>query len=52
MDNNDSVKYNDQTDLRPEGERILDAPLVHMDLNEFSKTIKSEKPGKKKTETR
>jgi quercetin dioxygenase-like cupin family protein len=48
MDNNDSVKYNDQTDLRPEGERILDAPLVHMDLNEFSKTIKSEKTWKEK----
>ncbi len=48
MDNNDHVKYNDQTDLRPEGERLLDAPLVHMDLNEFSKTIKSEKAWKEK----
>ena len=48
MDNNESVKYNDQTNLRPEGERILDAPLVHMDLKEFSKTIKNEKTWKEK----
>lgn len=48
MDNDESVKYNDQTNLRPEGERILDAPLVHMDLKEFAKTIKSEKTWKEK----
>ena len=48
MDKNDHVKYNDQTKLRPEGERILDAPLVHLDLKEFSKTIKHEKAWKEK----
>ena len=48
MDEKDSVKYNDQTDQRPEGERVLDAPLVHMDLKEFIKTIKSEKAWKEK----
>lgn len=48
MDNDENVKYNDQTELRPEGDRILDAPLVHMDLKEFSKTIKSEKTWKEK----
>lgn len=48
MENDEGVKYNDQTDLRPEGERILDAPLVHIDLKDFSKTIKSEKAWKEK----
>ena len=48
MNNDESVKYNDQTDLRPEGERIINAPLVHMDFKEFSKTIKSEKTWKEK----
>ena len=48
MQEKDSVKYNDPTDLRPEGERLLDAPLVHMDLREFTKTIKSEKAWKEK----
>ena len=47
-DEQDSVKYNDQTALRPEGERLLDAPMVHMDLKEFIKTIKSEKAWKEK----
>lgn len=40
---NKEVKYNDSTKLRPEGERILDAPLVHMDLKGYIKKIKSEK---------
>ena len=48
MDNNEEVKFNNPTDLRPEGERILNAPLVHMDLNEFAKMIKSEKAWKEK----
>ncbi|MEO6681262.1 MAG: hypothetical protein ABIN48_00425 [Ginsengibacter sp.] len=48
MDKKKNIKYNDSTDLRPDGERILDAPLVHMDLNEYSKTIKSEKAWKEK----
>lgn len=48
MDNNENVKYNDPTELRPKGERILNAPLVHMDLKEFTKTIKSEKAWKEK----
>ena len=48
MDNNEDVRFNNPTDLRPEGERILNAPLVHMDLNEFAKTIKNEKTWKEK----
>jgi len=35
-------KSNDATPLRPDGERILNAPLVEMNLNEFIKQIKSE----------
>ena len=48
MDNNEDVKFNNPTHLRPEGDRILNAPLVHMDLNEFTKTIKNEKTWKEK----
>lgn len=48
MENDDQVKFNNPTELRPEGERILDAPLVHMDLKEFAKTIKHEKAWKEK----
>lgn len=36
------TKSNDATQLRPEGERILNAPLVEMDLNVFIQQIKSE----------
>lgn len=36
-------KSNDATPQRPEGGRILNAPLVEMNLNEFIKQIKSEK---------
>ncbi len=36
------IKNNDATELRPEGERILDAPLVSMALPEFIKQIKAE----------
>lgn len=42
------VKLNEATDLRPEGDRIMDAPLVAIDLNEFIKTIKSEATWKEK----
>lgn len=35
-------KFNDATPQRPEGERILNAPLVEMNLNEFMEQIKSE----------
>ncbi len=48
MNHDEQVKYNDPTNQRPEGERILDAPLVHIDLKEFSKTIKSEKAWEEK----
>ncbi len=40
------VKYNDPTDLRPEGKRILDAPLVRMNLPEFIEQLKSEQTWK------
>ena len=36
------IKNNDATELRPEGERILDAPLVSIALPEFIKQIKAE----------
>lgn len=39
-----AVKFNDSTNLRPEGERILDAPLVSIDLNDFCNQVKKEKP--------
>lgn len=40
------VKYNDPTDLRPEGKRILDAPLVRMNIPEFIEQLKSEQTWK------
>lgn len=40
------VKSNRSTELRPEGERILDAPLVKIDLNRFIENIKDEKTWK------
>lgn len=36
------VKHNESTELRPEGERVMDAPLVSMDIPEFIKQLKSE----------
>ncbi len=36
------IKANEATPLRPEGDRILDAPLVHIDLPEFIKQLKQE----------
>lgn len=35
-------KSNEATPLRPEGERVLNAPLVEMDLNKFIEQVKSE----------
>ena len=40
-------KYNSSTELRPEGERILDASLVSIDLNQFIDQIRDEKSWKK-----
>lgn len=42
------IKQNESTDLRPEGGRVLDAPLVSIDLNDFIKTIKEEPAWKNK----
>lgn len=39
-------KSNQATDLRPEGDRLLDAPLVEIDLNSFKKQIKQEQAWK------
>ena len=36
------IKNNESTDLRPEGTRLMDAPLVSMDLPEFIKQLKAE----------
>ena len=35
-------KSNDATPMRPEGNRILDAPMVEMDLDKFIQQVKSE----------
>lgn len=37
------VKSNESTDLRPEGKRILDAPMVTMNIPEYIRQIKNEK---------
>jgi quercetin dioxygenase-like cupin family protein len=42
------IKQNESTDLRPEGGRVLDAPLVTIDLIDFIKTIKEEPAWKNK----
>ncbi len=36
------IKNNESTDLRPEGTRLMDTPLVSMDIPEFIKLIKAE----------
>ena len=36
------IKSNESTDLRPEGARLMDAPLVSMDIPEFIKQLKAE----------
>ncbi|MBK5269808.1 MAG: hypothetical protein JJE22_02220, partial [Bacteroidia bacterium] len=35
-------KSNEATALRPEGDRVLNAPLVEMDLNKFIAQLKQE----------
>lgn len=35
-------KFNEATPLRPEGDRVLDAPLVEMDFNQFISQVKEE----------
>jgi quercetin dioxygenase-like cupin family protein len=42
------IKQNESTDLRPEGARVLDAPLVSIDLIDFIETIKKEPAWKNK----
>ena len=39
-------KFNDATKQRPQGERIMDAPLVTIDLRNFTKQIREEKAWK------
>lgn len=41
------VKYNASTELRPEGERILDAPQVQINLKEFTKQLMDEQAWEK-----
>lgn len=36
------IKSNEATPQRPEGDRLLNAPLVEMDLNAFIQQLKSE----------
>lgn len=40
------IKTNQSTNLRPEGDRVLDAPLVEINLERFIDTIKDEKTWK------
>ena len=35
-------KQNESTELRPEGARVLDAPLVTMNVNDFIRQLKDE----------
>ncbi len=39
-------KFNDSTNQRPQGERIIDAALVTIDLRNFTKQIREEKAWK------
>jgi quercetin dioxygenase-like cupin family protein len=39
---NMKVKYNESTDLRPEGGRLIDAPLVIIDIKENTKRLRNE----------
>ncbi len=36
------IKNNDSTDLRPDGARLMDSPLVSIDIPEFIKLLKAE----------
>lgn len=42
------IKRNDATLLRPEGDRVLDAPYVFMDFDDFTKKIKDEEAWEKR----
>jgi len=42
------IKRNDATLLRPEGDRVLDAPYVFMNFDEFRKQVKDEEAWKKR----
>lgn len=44
--NDDTIKYNQATPLRPEGDRLLDAQMVTMDLSDYREKIKEEKTWK------
>ena len=39
-------KSNEATTQRPQGDRLMDAPLVTIDLSSFTKQIREEKPWK------
>jgi len=43
---NFEIKYNEATPLRPEGDRLIDAKMILMDLKDFQKKIKNEKAWK------
>jgi len=36
------VKHNESTELRPKGERVMDAPVVPIDVPDFLRQIKTE----------
>ena len=38
----DTIQQNDSTINRPEGERVLNAPLVHIDMGKFYRQIRNE----------
>jgi len=42
------IKRNDATLLRPEGDRVLDAPYVFMNFDEFRKQVKEEEAWEKR----
>jgi quercetin dioxygenase-like cupin family protein len=41
------TKYNEATINRPEGDRIIDAPIVFMDLNKYSEQLRDEEAWQK-----
>lgn len=41
------TKYNEATLNRPEGDRIIDAPIVFIDINKYSDQLKDEEAWKK-----
>ena len=36
------IKYNESTESRPEGERLMDAPLISIDIPKFIEQLKGE----------